>query len=473
MMKKRSTRQKAELVHRIIAAFAACVFLCLSSCVSEEPDIQGEQDGINVRASLANDISTRGIITSGQIESGTYFITYMLKSNSEYAIENVEFDQSVMDSKGYVPSGLQWNMIKNNKFYMDNVDVAVNQGTELENVIFGNDNPYIGAPVVPDPDRTEDYVAENDLLWGVSTPATNAKTIDFSLHHVMSKLKVMVTVDKTNAIGREFDFENAEVTISNVVTRPYSYDRLSGTVSLPEEPEYETIYLADMKEGGSQLDWQSIIEYPDEPNKKTYISYDYILPPQGLKDDSSRPKLSIKVKTEEYPEGKVFSGYLPHAMELVSAGENAAPLPLAFLREHYLTLRTVLSKDTPQLLFQPVWVYKWVDKGEFTSDGYQAGVYDEEDFMNLIAYYNAGNQVQLRRYGKKDASGAWQFNIFGNLELQRSDIYGMMIPGGDNPPYSFALDSFFTLSIMEGDAAVETLKGSEGARKLYMITSGD
>ena len=448
--------------------------MCLASCISEDTiGIDAEDDCINVRASLDGDVpSSRGVINSGPIETGTYFITYTLKSNSEYALENVEFDKSIMDNRGYVPSGLQWSLIKNNQFFMDNVDPTLNTTATVQNVIFGSNNPFVGAIVVPDEDKEEDYVAENDLLWGSATPATNAKTIDFSLHHVMSKLKIQVTVDKTNAIGKEFDFENAEVTISNVVTKPYSYDRLTGTVSLSEEPIYETIYLVDMKEGGAQLDWQSIEEDPEDSNMKTYTSYDFILPPQGLKEDNTRPKLSIKVKTEEYPEGKVFSGYLPHSMEVATAGENGAPIPLSFLREHYLTLRTVLSKEPPQLLFQPVWVYKWVDKGEFTADGYQAGVYDKEDFDDLITYYNTGNEAQLRRYGKKGINGTWQFNIFGNLELEKNDIFGTMMPGGMKPGYSFYLDSFFTLTIMEGGETIETLKGNEGAQELYRITSG-
>lgn len=471
-MKQRLKQAGADRALKIIRGLAGCALLSLASCVSDEPGAPVvAEDGINVKATLAKDISTRGVVTSGPIEEGTYYVTYTLKSNSEYTVENVEFDESVMDSRGYVPSGLQWSMIKNNNFYMDNAAPDLNKGTKVENVIFGNDNPFVGGIVVPDPTRDNDYVAENDLLWGNATPPLNSKTIDFSLHHVMSKVKVQVTVDRTNAIGKEFDFENAEMTISNVVTEPYSFNRLNGTVLLSEDPQYETIYLVDMKEGGSQLDWLSISEDPENPNIKTYISYDYILPPQGLKDDASRPKLSIKVKTEEYPDGKVFSGYLPHSMEVSTAGEDGAPLPLSFLREHYLTIRTVLSKDPPQLMFQPVWVYEWVDKGEFTSDGYQAGVYDEEDFMALITYYNEGNQAQLRRFGKKDENGAWRFNIFGNLELEKSSIAGTMIPGGTGAPYSFYLDSFFTLSIIEGET-VETLKGDSGAAKLYQITSG-
>lgn len=457
----------------LLGGLAAFALMCLTSCMTDSPESPGEApDGIRIKASMAEELATRGVITSGDVKSGTYYIMYTRKSDSQYDIEPVLFDKTVMDSQGYVPSGLQWNLIKNNIFYMDNVPPAINKGSEVENVVFGSDNPFVAGIVVPDEEIEEDYVASNDLLWGTETPQTNAKAIAFNLHHAMSKLKVQVTVDNTNAIGDQYDLSNAEVTLSNIITKPVSYNRKNGNISLSDKPEYETITLVDMAEGGEGLDWvDTRVDSDDPENKVVYTTYDCIVPPQSLDAFEHRPKLTIKVKTKTFPEGKVYSGYLPHSMELVTAGPQAAPMTLSFLREHYLTIRAVISNEPPELILQPVWVYQWVDKGEYTVDGYQAGVYNEDDFRELIGYYNEGNESQLRRFGKKNENGSWTFNLFGNFELNEQEIAGRMKPGGARPPYTFYLDSFFTIYVVLQDGEMIEIKGTAGAGLLYDILS--
>ena len=466
--------KRIRRISRLLGALAGCALMCLTSCVADSPEGPVEApDAIRIKASMADELATRGVITSGDVKSGTFYIMFTRKSTSQFDIEPVLFDKSVMDSQGYVPSGLQWSLIKNNVFYMDNVPPAINKGSDVENVVFGSDNPFVAGMVVPDVEIEEDYVASNDLLWGTETPPTNANAIAFNLHHAMSKLKVQVTVDNTNAVGDQYDLTNAEVTLSNIITKPATYNRKNGNISLGDKPEYETITLVDMAEGGNGLDWcETRVDSDDPENKVIYTTFDCIVPPQSLDAGEYRPKLTIKVKTKDYPDGKVYSGYLPHSMELVEAGPQAAPMTLSFLREHYLTIRAVISNEPPELILQPVWVYQWVDKGEYTVDGYQAGVYNEDDFMELIGYYDAGNDTQLRRFGKKNANGSWTFNLFGNFELEESTISGSMRPDGVKPPYSFFLDDFFTIYVVRQNGDKLEIKGSAGAKELYKITSG-
>ena len=482
-MKKKTL--KIFLKTRVLAMAAVGMLMpALTSCMNEdlEPsdEITAPSESILIGANLTKEISTRGkYIDSGPITEGQMYVMYTSKSNSKFALATADFDERG-DGKavaGNMQDGqFNWGVIGKTTFYMDNVPQSMNSTSTVEKVTFNNSSTFTAGPILPDAADPEQLMADNDLLWGTTTATTNSKNINFDLHHVMSKFKVVVTVDNTNAIGDQFDFDNAEVYITNLVHKAYQYNRETGEVSIKEKPDYENMTVVQMMEDAvEKIDWASKEVDEEDPNLVTYTSHDIILPPQGLLSDDQRPKLVIKMKSELYPEGKTYSGFLPHAMEVDYDGLTSSyPANLAFLREHYLTIRTKLSKEPPGLIFMPVWVYKWVDKGEYTMDGYQAGVYSDSDFDRLMLYYEQGNNTMLRTFGKRSTDGSWNFNIFGNLHLKLSDIAGRMPVTGGRPNYSFYLEGYFTVYIEDDDDnVIYELKKDAGARALYdILTKG-
>ena len=169
---------------------------------------------------------------------------------------------------------------------------------------------------------------------------------------------------------------------------------------------------------------------------------DFVLPPQSLLDDDERPRLVITLK-----DGDVYSGILPHAMEVVTGFDKNGtpvtyPVALAFLREHILTLRTVITEDPPALSFMPVTVIEWVDKGDFSLEGHQAGVYTSEDFMELVNNYDNYNEEQLERFGLNTGE-RWEFNFWGSAVIGNADaVAGRMKVEEGKKPFMFKFHGY-------------------------------
>ena len=451
------------------------VMLGAVSCMQEDigrPD-ESSDDVIQVTANLSPSLSTRAYIEQGKVTEGLYTLVYR-NTSSQDTIGWVDFDYEGVAGTGQAIAGLTkgplaWALVgggNNPTFYMDNVSDELSSNKKSPTTVMFNDkNPYVAGIL------TEDGL--NDLLWGKQQVARNSKTIHFDMHHVMSKVKVVITVDDTNEVDDELSLENAEVYITDIVHTPETYDRLTGMVYIAENPDYADITLVNSLEGTSddmRIDWKQIDRNADNDEHITvYTTRDFILPPQGIRSDTSRPKLKIKLHTGKGE--KIYSGYLPHAMEVqYNDSENPYPLALSFLREHYLTIRTVLSKDPPELTFMPVQVVEWVDKGRYTLDGYQAGIYSDSELLGLIAYWTGNNEVQMRRFGKKMEDGSWRFNIFADLELDWNDISGKMTEG-QGPDYSFYVYETFSITFTKGGDS-KTYKGKEAAEKLYRVLTG-
>lgn len=475
-MKPLNLRLKSLASIGAVLMMGAITSSCSQDDMEPTPPFGADQP-ILIGADIAKELSSRSsYLDQGDITTGIYYLMYTSKSTSKYVLANVNFD--LRDDKygiGGGPEGdLAWAIIGKTTFFMDNVPASLNKSTAVDKVTFVTNNPYVAGPVLPDTENEGSFIADNDLLWGTTTTTANASTINFEMHHVMSKVKIQITVDRTNAIGDEYDFDDAKVSITSLIHKPESYDRVTGEVANAANPAYEDLVFVDRIEGHDGIGWASIDVDPDDPNIVTYTTYDFILPPQALKVDDSRPKLVINIKTPDYPDGKTFSGYLPHAMEVEYPGiDDPYPANLAFLREHYLTIRTKLSKEPPELIFMPVWVYKWVDKLEHTVDGYQAGIYDEEEFLRLANYYEADYSIMFRRFGKQMADGSWRFNLFGNMEFDIDEIWGTMKKTSNQPDYSFYLDNFFTITILDDGAVKYKLSGQQGADIFYQIVSGN
>lgn len=465
---------------------AAAVVL-LAACSSEEPVPAAPEApgaGLRVAASMARLRYSRAYKAEGDVEEGFYRLTYPLTTgNDNYDVAQVQFGkEGATPTIGFVTlpgdQALMWSSVGGGStptFCLDNVDPALAAATSTPTKVVLNpaNNPYKAGLFDLDG-------GTNDLLWGSQTARRNEdKNIHFDLHHRMARVLVQVTVDRTNENSEKpLDLEEATLEISSLNQVPLSYNRLDGTLELNEEGDenYTTLMLvntlADPGEG-AQIAWRET-NVPDEtnPNLSTYVTRDFVLPPQGLRGDEKRPRLTIKLK-----DGRIYSGILPHAM-LVDNGSGAEPYPaaLSFLPEYILTIRTLITEEPPQLVFMPIYLVEWVDKGQFSFDAHQAGIYTPKEFEALIAYYAVNNTYQLVRYGYLvDVEGsdpvkqAWHFDVFHGLVLDYDAIHNKMKPGTNgSDDFSFSFNNY-GVSVRTGDGTLHPVSEN----KLYRIVTGD
>lgn len=440
----------------IIGLFVAAMSSVFAACSSEEvPAANSPEDGgIRVVAEVARQVYSRAYQEEGYVESGTYYLSYPSSSNGNpYGVAQVDFGRDEKNPAiGFIDPSLKWKDVGGGStptFYLDNVsDPERNEKTEVKfSDVY---NPYKAGLF--------DKEGMNDLLWGKIEAQRNAKTINFDLHHNMSRLRVQVTVNKDQEYGSSLTLDGAKVEISSINQNPVSFNRLSGDLELPAvaeetEEEYKRVYtsltLVDELENTKEEDRITWKEDKEENNESiVYTTQDFVLPPQGLLENEYRPRLTITLK-----DGTKYSGILPHAMEIEGEDNTTIPAYLYFLKEHILTIRTVITEEPPLLSFMPVWVMKWVDKGEFTIEAHQAGIYREEEFYKLIEYYRANNEYQLVRYGYLYTTGEpaeerWNFDFFSGVTLDRSRITGKMVadekkePRPNPKPFSFSFNNY-------------------------------
>ena len=429
----------------IISLFSA---LCLSSCADENGVDSDpiEEDLVRVRADVLGNASSRAYQADGVVEDGIYNLTYMLSNNNNYGVASVNFNVAGgTPGMGIVTvpvnQSLKWINVGGGgspTFYLDNLDQSLYPLTNTSTTVtLGSENPYKAAVF-------DSISGKNDLLWGEKMVSRNAKTVDFDLSHNMARFRVMVTADKEYAADGQLDLEGATVIITSLNQTPVSFNRLDGTLELNEDAaSYTDLTLVD-----ENTDWRVSVKNPDDDYLTTFITPDYVIAPQGLQTNEERPKLVIKLKN-----GREFSGILPHAM-LIDNGDGSGlnyPVALYFLAGHILTIRTVISEEPPSLAIMPVYVTQWVDKGEFSSEAHQSGIYTADEFYKMIKYYNNKNEYQLPRYGKLDGEDVWQFDIWHSISLDYNDIYGMMVPGDGKKNYYFEYNNYSVEVTKDGE----------------------
>lgn len=459
MMKK--SLYKATLSLSIAAMLAVVVAACSSEETPAFPPSL-EDDTFTVTAEIAQQLYSRAYQDDGEVKEGIYYLSYPLNNqNNSYNVASVEFDkEGTTPGIGIVTvpnnQALEWKDVGGGPtptFYLDNVSATDNASPTR--ITLGEDNPYKAAIF-------DDKDGKNDLLWGETMVSRNAKNIYFDLHHNMSRVRVQVTVNHTN---NDLDLTGATVEISSINQKPIAYNRLDGSLELPtatteEERQkiYTTLTLVNYSEEAEEkIEWASSSIDEKDQNISIYTTKDFVLPPQDILGDENRPKLTITLKN-----GTVYSGILPHAM-LIDDGTNVEPsypVAFSFLKEHILTIRTLITEEPPQLGFMPVWVVDWVDKGDFTIEAHQSGIYKPEEFYKLIEYYNENNEYQLPRYGRLTPDGKggekWEFDFFHFVTLDYDKIHAKMkvgenVKGSQTKDFSFDFNAY-TVSIQKYDS---------------------
>lgn len=468
-------RQKIEFemtdrnIHKVFIRFATAVLLTAAvGCTSESGTVAGPGEGepVRVGADVARQIYTRGYQDSGKVTYGIYYLTYPLNSGDNN-VANVNFNvEGSTPGVGMVivppDKELKWIDVGGSTptFYLDNVKAEYgNDESTLTDIVFDEEkNPFVAGLFDLDVDHPD-----NDLLWGSSMVSHGVKTVNFDLHHYMSRVRVQVSVDRENEKeDGDLDLEGAMVSISSLVHKPYSYNRLNGTMSLGDSPSY-----ADLNMVTEKINWANIEDVDKDGFNDIYTTADFVLPPQGLLENDLRPVLTIKLKN-----GNTYSGILPHAMEIVDEAHPSGGYPVAlyFLKEYILTIRTVITEEPPTLAFMPVKVVEWVDKGDFTIEAHQAGIYTAEEFKKLVSYYSDNNEYQLVRYGKlNEETNEWVFDFFHSVILNYDEIYGCMKDRNKGQKnFSFSFNGYKVYILRPGDTEPQATT-PEG---LYNIVNG-
>ena len=458
---------------------AVSMLAALSGCSAGEAPADDPDGGkaVYVSAYMTRQLLSRADDDS-RIVTGEYQMTYPASvSGGQILTETARVEFTGGIGVVYAPvtnEQLKWVDVEGSTptFYLDNVAPGLaGDGSDATTVVFDKSGsiPYSAGLYQGD-------ASACDLLWGSSLVSRNAKTINFDLHHCMSRLCVKVTVDHRYELDNELDLSGASVYITSLALTPESYNRLDGSLSLGDVPDYTDFTLV-----GDSFGWKLTESYTGDDGTEftVYTTQDFVLPPQDLQEDEKRPKLVIDLGN-----GRVYSGILPHAMLIEDADpshtEPSYPVALSFLREHILTIRTVITEEPPSLEFMPVEVVDWVDKGEHYIEAHQAGIYTAEEFYKLIEYYKAGNEYQLTRYGRlvEDEDGgqeSWVFDFFFGVTLDYDRIKGGMSPGGEGKkPFIFNFNNYTNYIQWGGKGPDETLTLDAGAgpRLLYEVVTG-
>ena len=456
----------SKIIYRFqIPLILAAMLVSLGSCVSEDPsapEIPGAS--LYVQARVAKTAYTRSYQAEGPIESGKYYLTYPTP-NSGFSVATVDFDQQGNQTPGLgivsTSSGaeLKWSEIGGSPvdLYLDNVAPQTTQDLDTTVIFSDARNPFVAAPF-------DSINGSNDLLWGTKQVYRDTKSVYFDLHHNMARARVQVqVVHLTNSI-EEIDLTDAVVRLTNIYTTPKSYNRRSGTIKVNEEKTGRVNIVDETSKWNNYY----VIEGDDDSYTTTYLSSDIVLPPQTLADNENRPRLEI-----ELPDGTIYSGILPHAMFIGDdKGELNYPVNLEFLKEHILTIRTIVTEEPPALEFLPVWVIDWVDKGEFTLEAHQSGIYTANEFYRLIKYYQENNEYQLERYGSvKDVDNRkyWQFDFWSSVQLEYDNVFNKMHPGAESPlNFQFNYNNY-GIFVVNGDSEQSKKVSQE---ELYRIVTG-
>jgi len=380
----------------------AVMGVLIAACSNHELN---EETGLNVNDPLEISVTINETLQS-RAESepavGDYYFSYIGKgTTTKYTVLKVVLDQEgkgtpILNNKKLTWSDINTNV--NNSFVLDNVPepdgfttttstASINlQEIKLED---GSDVSLYDAAPAPEQNGTG-----NDLVWGTVKvkDVSNAPLsyVHFGLKHLMSMLTFNIESNDKTIKSILNNPENIDVKLYRVITKPSTYNRLTGAISINGniDPIGE--------ENSIMLD---IIETEQNESATTE---NWIFPPQKF-INNQRPILSITL-TEGDGTTNTFKGVLPETMLY----ENSYEL-LEFISGCHLTINVELGNwENPQIQFRPVLVKKWVDKGDAQLNSNQVGVYTAEELKELVDDYNEDPS--------KDNLTLWKYGIFSNTE---------------------------------------------------------
>lgn len=445
-----------KIYHQII--LSVTILLALSGCSTAEPDKETEDilGRVKIGAAISGigNTGTRGYQEEGKVLSGNMNLTFLNKDR-EFEVGSVAFENGIgyasrIDNSRFID--LKWVDLSTTEessrqysFYLDNLPAAY--GTDV-NISLPEENPFHASVF-------DEVEGSNDLLWGALLDIERSPTLSFDLNHVMSRFCLRVYFDNSNGFER-LTPESAK--ISNLFQHAVSFDRLTGTLGLDENPDEEDFILVTDYDS---WDRKEVIE-----NNKTvnyYVSPDFVIPPQNFVSNK-RPRLTVVLSN-----GESYSGLFPLAMTLVGENNVMTPWMMSFLRGYKLTLTVMISNGGQSLQFMPVTLLEWVDKGIKNLTGSQAAIEDEEGMKALINAYNGRKVEEFYKWGYKNGD-IWIFNIFQNLEFSLKS--GEKMEEQKDLPYEFNIYNSTVIVNLPDGRSVSLTQNDDGANKLKTILNG-
>lgn len=382
----------------------------IAACSNHELN---EETGLNVNDPLEISVTINETLQS-RAESepavGDYYFSYIGKGTTiNYTVLKVVLDQEgkgtpILNNKKLTWSDINTNV--NNSFVLDNVpnttdfttttsSASINlQEIKLED---GSDVSLYDAAPAPEQNGTG-----NDLVWGTVKvkDVSNAPLsyVHFGLKHLMSMLTFNIESNDETIKSILNNPENIDVKLYRVITKPSTYNRLTGAISIgsnidPIDEEHSiTLDIIKTEQNGS------------------VTTENWIFPPQEF-IKNSRPILSITLNNGDGTTN-TFKGVLPETMSY----ENSYEL-LEFISGCHLTVNVELGNwENPQIQFRPVLVKKWVDKGDAQLNSNQVGVYTAEELKELVEAYNedpSEDNLILLKYGIfSNTENKWTFYLW-------------------------------------------------------------
>lgn len=393
----------------------AVMGVLIAACSNHELN---EETGLNVNDPLEISVTINETLQS-RAESepavGDYYFSYIGKgTTTKYTVLKVVLDQEgkgtpILNNKKLTWSDINTNV--NNSFVLDNVPetdgfttttstASINlQKIKLED---GSDVSLYDAAPAPEQNGTG-----NDLVWGTVKvkDVSNAPLsyVDFGLKHLMSMLTFNIESNDETIKSILNNPENIDVKLYRVITKPSTYNRLTGAISIDSNTD------PIGKDNPITLD---IIETEQNGSVTTE---NWIFPPQEF-IKNSRPILSITLNNGDGTTN-TFKGVLPETMSY----ENSYEL-LEFISGCHLTVNVELGNwENPQIQFRPVLVKKWVDKGDAQLNSNQVGVYTAKELKELVDAYNVNpnkTNLTLLKYGIfSNTENKWTFYLWKNLTV--------------------------------------------------------
>ena len=393
----------------MIAAFVSAV-----SCVAERENgakSDGRRTGEVHLGAYVEDVAETRAQEAEYIESGTYYMTYPnFEDKYTYSVCTVNFYDGFGVTTTWNSKELKWEEVGPltyndllTNFFLDNVAPPDADNPNATEIVFTESyHPFDAA--VYDGDG-----GANDLLWGYAFVDLYARgEINIGIHHYMSRVSVVVTVDNTLDNAEGINFDNGSVKITNVIKKGTSFNRTNGRISLGDS--YEDLELA--VEG----DWEKVEEDEMNADISYYRTRNFVIPPQSLRTDERRPRLVLDVPQADGT-SRTYSGVIPRVMMV-----DGSPATMAFDPEKNLTLRVKISQDRLRIESIVAYVQDWVNKGSFLVSANRASIVSQEGFENLLEVYPDGDYDQIKEFGYLDTTPAgepfWSFNIFTELTLE-------------------------------------------------------
>lgn len=485
----------------------------------------------NISASENNSRTYYGSDEVEQISSGDFYLMYPMNEGynweySRYGRAKVSFGNPEDPTTGYISfekdgktKDLKWKNIVGEGsnqvyFFMNNIDpdcysiYNYNVGNSSYKTYyylqyqFNDKSPYYASPL----DKTN---GSNDLISSGSSSLTsngyvNAsikivnnspnKSIPVQLFHRMAMIKLDINL-YDDGEGYFIDLSRASVKITNLYRKLNTFnlyyctnssfkkdvDVSYNTYSDREKP----IVMVGETDNGEIYNWDeetfnNEIHLDENGNQfKIYKVQDFIVPPQTLTFSVQyTPEIIVTVPKEDVtqdPNDKgsfiEYKGYLPSVMYSANAsGETTSMTPLAttLTSGYVLHLTAFINSPNTELYFAPAKVENWVNKSSFTIKTKQSGIYNKNDFYNLIKCYEEKDLEGLLKYGYKSGD-TFYFQFWASMTLDKEAIENSMTHSSDLP-FTFLFNDFSI--IVEDNGEKTALSGLEGQNILYGIVTG-